>query len=111
MSENMIHDIFENMCTQFVPERAATDKAVIAFAITGENAGTYFARVDNGTCETGIGLPTTGDPDITISSDSADFIALVTGKLSPIVAMTTGKVKIKGPMGMAMKFAQWFKLG
>lgn len=110
MSENMVKDIFDNMCTQFLPEKAANDKAIIGFNLSGDNGGTYYARIENGTCETGAGAPP-ATADITISSDAQDFINLVTGKISPIIAMTSGKFKIQGPMGVAMKFAQWFKLG
>jgi len=110
MSDNMVRDIFDNMCTQFLPERAINEKAVISFDLSGELGGMYYAHVENGTCATGAGSPPTA-ADITISADAEDFVSLVTGKISPIIAMTTGKFKVKGPMGMALKFVQWFKLG
>lgn len=43
------------------------------------------------------------DADCVISIKPEDFMALVKGELNPMMAMMTGKVKIKGDMGVAMK--------
>ncbi|MEL7427648.1 MAG: SCP2 sterol-binding domain-containing protein, partial [Bacteroidota bacterium] len=43
------------------------------------------------------------DADCVISMTPEDFMALVSGDLNPMMAMMTGKVKIKGDMGVAMK--------
>ncbi|MEZ4910842.1 MAG: SCP2 sterol-binding domain-containing protein [Saprospiraceae bacterium] len=39
----------------------------------------------------------------TISTDMDSFIKLKNGDLNPMMAVMTGKVKIKGDMGLAMK--------
>lgn len=39
----------------------------------------------------------------TISTDADTFIQLKSGDLNPIMAVMSGKVKIKGDMGLAMK--------
>ena len=41
------------------------------------------------------------DCSITVSPD--DFIALTKGDLNPMMAVMSGKIKIKGDMGVAMK--------
>jgi acyl-CoA dehydrogenase len=39
----------------------------------------------------------------TISTDTETFMALKSGELNPMMAVMSGKVKIKGDMGLAMK--------
>jgi len=39
----------------------------------------------------------------TISTEADTFIQLKNGELNPMMAVMTGKVKIKGDMGLAMK--------
>lgn len=43
------------------------------------------------------------DADCTISTDAETFMALKNGDLNPMMAVMSGKVKIKGDMGLAMK--------
>ena len=43
------------------------------------------------------------DADCLIIVSPENFMALVKGELNPMMAMMTGKVKIKGDMGVAMK--------
>ena len=44
-----------------------------------------------------------GTPNVTLSMNDEDFVALMTGKLNPQNAFMNGKLKIKGDMGLAMK--------
>ena len=57
----------------------------------------------DGTGETNVISMEDKDADCTISITPENFMDLVTGKLNPMMAMMTGKVKIKGDMGVAMK--------
>lgn len=43
------------------------------------------------------------DADCVITISPKDFDDLVAGRLNPMMAMMSGKVKIKGDMGVAMK--------
>jgi putative sterol carrier protein len=49
-----------------------------------------------------------GDADVTISADLDVFQDMFDGDLSPTAAFMTGKIKIDGDMGAAMKIAQLF---
>ena len=47
------------------------------------------------------------DADCTISTSKQTLQDLQSGKLNPMMAVMTGKVKIKGDMGLAMKLQQF----
>jgi putative sterol carrier protein len=49
-----------------------------------------------------------GDADVTISTSSETFAKIVAGEQNPTTAYMTGKLKIKGDMGAAMKLQKLF---
>jgi putative sterol carrier protein len=49
-----------------------------------------------------------GQGDVTISSSAENFERIVSGKQNPTTAYMTGKIKIKGDMGAAMKLQKLF---
>ena len=55
----------------------------------------------DGSADVGKGAPE--NPNITISMKAPDFVDLATGKLDGTMAFMSGKIKIKGDMGLAMK--------
>lgn len=72
-----------------------------AFSLTGEEGGEYFVRIGDGAAEAGPGKPE--GPDCTFAMSAEDFRALVKGDLNPATAFMTGRVKISGDMGLALK--------
>jgi len=42
---------------------------------------------------------------------ASDYLDMVNGKLNPQMAFMSGKLKIAGDMGLAMKMAQLFPIG
>jgi len=48
------------------------------------------------------------DADCTISVDKADFIALASGSLDPMMAFMSGKLKVAGDMSVAMGLQSLF---
>lgn len=49
-----------------------------------------------------------GAADATIAVDFEDFKSLAEGKLDPMMAYMSGKLKVMGDMGVAMKLQQLF---
>ncbi|MBP2017533.1 putative sterol carrier protein [Symbiobacterium terraclitae] len=101
-----IAELFENLKAQIAanPAKIANLKASYQFELTGEGGGVYHATFDNGTYELGEGpLP---NPGCTITISVADFFALLERKLNPMAAFMSGKLKVRGDMGMAMKLQQ-----
>ena len=48
------------------------------------------------------------DADCTVDVSMEDFQSLLSGDLNPMAAVMSGKVKIKGDMGVAMKLQSLF---
>ncbi|MFZ5817256.1 MAG: SCP2 sterol-binding domain-containing protein [Bacillota bacterium] len=98
-----IAEIFATMRDRVAanPAKIATLKASYQFDLAGEGGGTYHASFDNGSFDIGEGAA--DNPGCTVSMSAADFQAMVEGKLNPTAAFMSGKLKIKGDMGLAMK--------
>lgn len=83
------------------PAKVANLKASYQFELTGDGGGVYHGVFDNGAVDIGEGAIAT--PGCTVTMAAGDFMAMVDGKLNPTAAFMSGKLKIKGDMGLAMK--------
>ena len=63
----------------------------------------------NGSGSAGQGHLSSGDPDVTMTLSDADFIQMLTGKLDATSAFMSGKLKIKGNIGLTMKLQKFMK--
>jgi putative sterol carrier protein len=70
-----------------------------------EDAGTWLVALDDGKVSVTEGG---GDADVTITASEENFEKMVSGDLNPTTAYMTGKLKIKGDMGAAMKLQKLF---
>lgn len=75
--------------------------ATYQFDLTGDGGAEKWVKLADGTGEFGTGQST--DPNITITMEASDFLDLVEGKLDGTMAFMSGKLKVKGDMGLAMK--------
>jgi putative sterol carrier protein len=50
----------------------------------------------------------TGEADVTITTTGENFDKIVAGEMNPTTAYMSGKLKIKGDMGAAMKLQKLF---
>jgi putative sterol carrier protein len=70
-----------------------------------EGAGTWTVRVQDGNVSVSEGG---GDADCTIASSEETFEKIVAGEQNPTTAYMTGKLKITGDMGAALKLQKLF---
>jgi putative sterol carrier protein len=70
-----------------------------------EGAGQWKVDVRDGKVNVTEGA---SDADVTITTTEADFEKIASGELNPTSAYMTGKLKIKGDMGAAMKLQKLF---
>ncbi|HZU68839.1 MAG TPA: SCP2 sterol-binding domain-containing protein [Ktedonobacteraceae bacterium] len=101
-----IAEIFEQMPNAMNPAAAAGMNKTFQWNITGDQAGKWAFRVNNGTGEVIPGG--VEKPDITFTVSDKDWIAITEGKLDPMNAFMTGKLRVSGDMMLAMKLQQLF---
>jgi putative sterol carrier protein len=70
-----------------------------------DGAGTWKVDVQDGSVNVTEG---TADADVTIMASEETFEKLVSGEQNPTSAYMTGKLKVKGDMGAAMKLQKLF---
>jgi len=99
-------DIFNNIAERFNVEKAAGVNMSVAFKLSGDDGGEWGVKVADGTCEVVEGGM--DSPTATISMDAGDYVDMTTGKLNPMMAFMSGKVKVDGDLNSVMKFQQLF---
>lgn len=98
---------FEVMPSRFKKDAAQGLNAVYQFDLSGEGGGKWQVLINNQTCEVKEGAHPS--PSITISMTAQDYLDMVSGKLNGQVAFMSGKLRIAGDMGLAMRMASLFQ--
>ena len=98
-----VQEFFAKLPTAVDPAKTAGMNNSYVFAIDG--AGTWTVRVADGAVTVDEG--DTGG-DCTISTSAEVFEKIVAGQQNPTAAYMSGKLKIKGDMGAAMKLQKLF---
>ena len=106
-TQEEINGIFPAMVNNFKADKAGDSKATIQFDLTGNNGGTYWVKVDNGTATHGSGAT---EADMTVKAAADDFLGIVNGTLNPMNAFMMGKIKVTDT-NLALKMMNWFGLG
>jgi hypothetical protein len=86
------------------PDVVAKINAVYQFNISGPGGGAW--SVDCTAPGGAISEGTSASARCTVAMTDADLVNVVNGKLNPQMAFMSGKLKIQGDMGLAMKLQQ-----
>ncbi len=96
-------EFFESLESRAEPARTAGMNSSYRFEVDG--AGTWVVRVTDGALHVKEGG---GDADCTISASEENFLKILGGQQNPMTAYMTGKLRIAGDMGAAMKLQKLF---
>jgi putative sterol carrier protein len=96
-------EFFESLEGRIDPSKTAGMTNSYVFEIDG--AGTWKVDVQDGSVSVTEGG---GDADATISASEETFEQIASGDMNATTAYMTGKLKIKGDMGAAMKLQKLF---
>ena len=91
-----------------LPERADAAKTAgmhNTYVFDIEGAGVWTVAIADGAVAVTEGA---GDADTTFMTSEENFEKIVAGEQNPTTAYMTGKLKIKGDMGAAMKLQKLF---
>jgi putative sterol carrier protein len=98
-----VQEFFEGLPGRVTPDRIEGMNNTYVFDIEG--AGTWTVAIADGAIDVRDGAE---DADCTFSATSENFERIISGEQNPTTAYMTGKLKIKGDMGAAMKLQKLF---
>jgi len=103
-----VTETIKKMQEHFNPTAAAGLNKILQLNISGDQGGTWALKIANQACELIPGG--VEKPNLTLSLNDTDWLAMVEGKLNPMNAYMTGKLKAKGDIGLATRIANIFGL-
>lgn len=86
------------------PEVGKSIGGIVVFDLAGEGGGQWTLDLTTETVEVRAGA--TDGAKVTLAMTATDFVAMVNGELSAQKAFLTGKLKVKGDMGTALKLGK-----
>ena len=100
-------EIFDEMPKNVNADAAKGMNSTIQFNLAGDGGGQWYVAIKDGKAEVGKG--TAPSPNMTLSMTAQDYVDMIMGKLNGQMAFMSGKLKISGDMGLAMKMQNLFK--
>jgi len=83
------------------PDALKGINATYQFNLSGDDGGAWTIALTDDVSEVRTGE--TEDAQCTIAMTSEDFMAMIGGSLNPNLAFMTGKLKVTGEIGLALK--------
>lgn len=100
-------DIFEGQIAKRLQEKPELAKQInnsYQFDLSGDGGGKWVIDLTKEADHVAEG--TIDSPGVTVTMSASDFVELASGKLNGQMAFMTGKLKIKGDPGLALKLQQ-----
>lgn len=106
MADMSVKGFFESLAGRLNqdPAKLAGMSCVYQFKI-GENA--FNVAMKDGKAAVGSGEA--ASPNCTVTMAEGDFLDMLSGKLNGQMAFMTGKLKVAGDMGLALKLGSFIK--
>ena len=103
---------FEELLTKVRDLASETDASgrdflAVQVNITGKEGGVFYVEVKDGRIN--VEPYEYNDRNCAITINMTNFNKLIDGKLDPILAFTTGKLKVDGDAGKALEFSKLLK--
>lgn len=102
-----IDDVLASYPVRFNEEKAASMDDKVHMNLTGDNARDIVLYVHHGELDITEGdVP--DDPTLRLTASAENWLAVENGELNPMMAMMTGKLKMRGSVPFATKFMGLF---
>ena len=106
MSGSAVQAFFDALPSRFHAAAAEGVTAVYQFDLSGNEGGQYQLHIADQTCRVLPGVYPA--PSVTLRMAGEDCVAILDGRLSGVSAYLSGRLKMEGNMGLAMKLAAFF---
>jgi len=106
MELTKVSQIIEQLERTFDKEFAMGMDVVLQYHLSGEDSGDYQIIIQNDTLKIEKGVH--NSPNVTVKMSAKTWLGLFNNTVNPMLAFTTGKIKVKGDFGLAMKFPKIF---
>src|SRR5947207_4572942 len=100
-------EIFKEMPANLNDDAAKGMNATVQFNLSGDNGGQWYVRIKEGKAEVTKG--TASSPNMALSMSASYYVDMIVGELDGQMAFMSGKLKVSGDMGLAMKMQSLFK--
>ena len=103
-----VKQILEKFERDFDANAAEGMDVVLQYHISGEGGGDWNIKIKDGTCTIKEGIHDA--PTVMFKMAGKTWLGLVNKTLNPMMAFTTGRIRIKGDMGLAQKIPAIFQV-
>jgi putative sterol carrier protein len=111
LRDDILAEIFKRMAEHFKPGAAADIDAVIHWKVTGRSDGGedhWETVIKDGKCTTSN--EPQGDPRVTLATDGANFLKLVTNNANGPLLFMSGKLKVQGDIPFSARIPSLFTI-
>lgn len=88
-------------------DASKTNFLAVQINLTGENGGVFYVEIKDG--KVSAEPYEYNDRSCAITMSPENFMKFLGGKLDPVLAFTTGKLKVDGDVGKALEFSNLVK--
>lgn len=99
-------DIFAHMTERFDASKAGDLNMAVVFSLSGDGGGDWTVKVADGKATVDDGAA--DGANATVKMDAGDYADMMSGKLNPMMAFMSGKVKVDGDLNSVMKLQSLF---
>ncbi len=105
----MIFDELVEKVRKIAASKDVSDKDFLAVQvnITGKNSGVFYVEIKDH--KVNVEPYDYHDRNCAVTMSLTDFNKLLDGKLDPVLAFGTGKLKVDGDVGKALEFSKLLK--
>lgn len=101
-----MQEVIASYPARFNPEKARGVDDKVLMNLTGDGGGQWVLHVHDDTVDITEG--TIDDPTLTVDAPADVWLAVENGQTNPMMALMTGKVKLRGSVPFATKFMGMF---
>lgn len=101
-----VDEVIASYPARFNPEKAKGVDDVVQMNLQGEGGGQYVLHVHDQQVDVSEG--THPSPTLTLEAPAETWLQVENGQLNPMMALMSGKVKLKGSVPFATKFMGMF---